>query len=112
MIKQQRDDKFDAEVLAAILESDDVPQEVCDYIADVIYELAGDVNLATPEVLRVAWPLIIAQYDYTDARMMQPLFIAIKAIPDDETRATIQGIMVAQSERHNSTWPPVRPECS
>jgi hypothetical protein len=107
MIRRERNDKADAEILAAILDSDDVTQEVCDYIADVVHELAGDINLATPEVLRVAWPLIMAQYDHTNAAIMQPLFMALRAIPDDETREAIERIMFQQGTAETHSWPDV-----
>ncbi len=80
----------DAEFLAAVLQHEKMPEEITNYIADVVLEMTGDVNICTPEVLRVAWPLIMAQYEHTDATMMMPLFMAISALsPDKDTEALL-----------------------
>lgn len=80
----------DAEFLAAVLSHEKMPEEITNYITDVVLELAGNVNTCTPEVLRVAWPLIMAQYEHTDATIMQPLFMAIRALsPDEATEALL-----------------------
>jgi hypothetical protein len=91
-MKREIDNRRDGEYLAAILEHDETPAEVCDYITDVVFELAGEVNLHTPEVLRVAWPLIMAQYEHTDATIMQPLFMAIRALAGEDGNEVISAI--------------------
>jgi hypothetical protein len=78
--------------LAAILEHEETPAEVCDYITDVVFELAGEINLHTPEVLRAAWPLIMAQYEHTDATIMQPFFMAIRALAGEDGNEVISAI--------------------
>ncbi len=95
---RQIDHQRDAEVLAAILEHEETPAEVCDYITDVVFEMTGKINLHTPAVLRVAWPLIMAQYEYTDAVVMQPLFMAIRALAGDEGNEVIDAIYKALRE--------------
>jgi len=89
---RQIDHQRDAEFLAAILDHEDMPAEVCDYITDVILELACTVNICTPEVLRAAWPLIMSQYEYTDAALMQPLWIAIRALAGDDGNEVMDAI--------------------
>lgn len=69
------------QLLASILEHKDTSSTVCDYIADVVYEMAGGVTLATPEILRVAWPLIAAERELTGSEMM-PFMMAIRAMLD------------------------------
>ncbi len=89
---RQIDHQRDAEFLAAILSHEEMPAEVCDYITDVILELSRNVNICTPEVLRVAWPLIMAQYEYTDAALMMPLWIAIRELAGDDGNEVIDAI--------------------
>ncbi|MDQ3652454.1 MAG: hypothetical protein M3458_19710 [Acidobacteriota bacterium] len=60
-MERQIDNHRDAELLAAILAHDKMPEEITNYIADVVLEMTGSVNICTPEVLRVAWPRIMAQ---------------------------------------------------
>ncbi len=95
---RQIDHQRDAEFLAAILSHEEMPAEVCDYITDVILELSRNVNICTPEVLRVAWPLIMAQYEYTDAALMMPLWIAIRALAGDDGNEVIDAISAARRE--------------
>ncbi len=89
---RQIDHHYAAEFFAAILEHEEMPGEVSEYITDVVLELAGDVSLFTPEVLRVAWPLIMAQYEYTDAALMMPLWIAIRELAGDDGNEVIDAI--------------------
>ncbi len=51
---RQIDHQRDAEFLAAMLDHGEMPAEVCDYITDVVLEMACTVNICTPEVLRAA----------------------------------------------------------
>ncbi len=89
---RQIDHQRDAEFLAAILDHEDMPAEVSEYIMGVVCKLACTVSICTPEVLRVAWPIIMAQYEYTDAALMQPLFIAIRDLAGDDGNDLIDAI--------------------
>ena len=95
---RQIDHQRDAEFLAAILDHEEMPAEVSEYIMGVVLELAGNVNICTPEVLRVAWPLIMAQYEYTDAALMMPLWIAIRELAGDDGNEVIDAISAARRE--------------
>jgi hypothetical protein len=91
-MRREIDNRRDGEYLAAILEHEETPAEVCDYITDVVFELAGEVNLHTPEVLLGAWPLIMAQYEHTDATIMRPFFMAIRALAGEDGNEVISAI--------------------
>ena len=83
----EQDDRFqyEADFLAAILEHDDTPQPVVDYIADLVLELTNDVTLFTPEVLRVAWPLIRQQEGMGNRELFISMAMALRKLGGEET---------------------------
>jgi hypothetical protein len=106
-MKRDIDHRRDAEYLAAILEHEDVPGDVRDFITDVIFEMAGKINLHTPEVLRVAWPLIMAQYEHTDATITFPFFMAIAALAGEDWNAVLDEINKSVRGKDSQMFPVV-----
>ncbi len=78
--------RAEADFLARVLAHPDVPIDFTDYLAGVIIEIQGDVALWTPEVLRVAWPLIRNQPGNDGAGLWGAISEAFKTFGDDETR--------------------------
>ncbi len=108
MAEQEKDFQHEADLLAAILEHDGVPQDVCNYISDMVLEFQGEVSLYTPAVLRVVWPLIRQQEHTSGDALWQSVVIAIRAFADEETDRLLSEINEAtraaerQAEGRNS----------
>ena len=85
MAKQEKNYQHEADFLAALLEHNNTPQEMRDYISDLVLDLQGEVSLYTPAVLRVAWPLIRQQEHTSGAALWWPIVGALRAFADEET---------------------------
>jgi hypothetical protein len=75
----------EADFLAGLLEHPDIPSDFDDYIADVVCEIAGNVSLFTPEVLRVAWPLIRRQQGNEGEGVFSAIKMALKTFADEKS---------------------------
>ena len=108
MLKQEKDFQHEADFLAAVLERDDIPKDMRDYITGVVMDSAGRVSLYTPAVLRVAWPLIRRQQHASGDAFWQAIVIALRAFADEETDQLLSEINKAtraseeQTEGRNS----------
>jgi hypothetical protein len=98
MAKQEKDFQHEADLLAALLEHDDVPPEMCDYISNLVQEFQGGVSLHTPAVLRVTWPLIRQQEHASGDALWQSVVIALRAFADEETDQLLDEISEATRE--------------
>ncbi len=78
--------RSEADFLSRVLSHPDVPIDFTGYLAGVIIDIQGDVSLWTPEVLRVAWPLIRKQPGNGGAGLFVAITEAFKTFGDDETR--------------------------
>jgi hypothetical protein len=85
MAEQEKDFQHEADFLAALLEHDDTPEDMRDYISNLVLELQGEVSLYTPAVLRVAWPLIRQQEHTSGDALWRAIVIALRAFADEET---------------------------
>ena len=85
MAEQDDGFQYEADFLAAILEHDDTPQPVVDYIADLVLEITNDIQLYTPEVLRVAWPLIRRQEGMGSRELFISMVMALRKLGGEET---------------------------
>jgi hypothetical protein len=76
-----------AEHLAQMMESDDLPEIVTATISDFVLELSNrtQVGLTTPDVLRVALPLMLAEADRAGWRVNHN---SLSLIRDDGTITT------------------------
>ena len=98
MAEQEKDFQHEADLLAALLEHDDVPPDMCDYISNLVLELQGAVSLYTPAVLRVTWPLIRRQEHASGDALWQSVVIALRAFADEETDQLLDEISEATRE--------------
>ena len=80
----------EADFLARVLADPEVPVDFTDYLANVIIDIQGDVSLWTPEVLRVAWPLIRRQPGNGGAGLWIAIAEAFKTFADDDTRELLR----------------------
>ena len=85
MAEQEKDFQHEADFLAAILEHDEIPQEMREYISELVLEIQGKVSLYTPAVLRVAWPLIRQQREASGQALWWAIVGALRAFADEET---------------------------
>ncbi|MBA3716117.1 MAG: hypothetical protein H0W76_27315 [Pyrinomonadaceae bacterium] len=76
----------EADFLARALAHPEVPIDFTAYVAGVIIDIQDDVSLWTPEVLRVAWPLIRQQPGNGGAGLFVAVTEAFKTFADDDTR--------------------------
>ncbi len=70
-----------AEHMARMMESDDLPEIVTATISDFVLELSNrtQVGLTTPDVLRVALPLMLAEADRAGLRVNHNSLSLIRA---------------------------------
>ena len=85
MAEQEKDFQHEADFLAALLEHDATPEEMRDYISDLVLEFQGGVSLYTPAVLRVVWPLIRRQEHASGEAFWRSIVIALRAFADEGT---------------------------
>jgi hypothetical protein len=98
MAEQEKDFQHEADFLAAVLEHKDMPIDLTDYISDSVLEIAGGVALYTPDVLRVAWPLIRQQEGMGSPELFALMVMAIRAMADEETDQILDEIAKANRE--------------
>ena len=98
MTEQEKDFQHEADLLAALLEHDDVPPDMCDYISNLVLELQGEVSLYTPAVLRVTWPLIRRQEHASGDALWASIMVALRAFADEETDQLLDEISEATRE--------------
>ena len=85
MSEQERNFQQEADFLAGILEHKEIPLDFRNYIADLVLEIADNVSLYTPEVLRVAWPLIRRQEGMGSRELFISMVMALRKLGGEET---------------------------
>ena len=98
-----KDYQHEANYLAAILECPEL-SDVHDFVTDLVLEIAGHVQLFTPEVLRVAWPLI-REREVPGDKYFRTISMAIRAILDDEGEETLGQVIANLHEREGKRRP-------
>ncbi len=95
------DDKYKAEAdfLSRVLAHPDVPIDYTNYLAGVIIDIQGDVTLTTPEVFRVAWPLIRQQSGNDGNALWVAISEAFRTFGDDETQELVEKLRLDAGKR-------------
>ena len=99
MSEQERNFQQEADFLAGILEHKEIPLDFRNYIADLVLEIADNVSLYTPEVLRVAWPLIRQQKGLGEDALFTAMVMAFRAFADGETDRLLDEINQREMEK-------------
>lgn len=91
--QQLADDyQYEADFLAGLLEHPDIPSDYDDYIADLVCEMASRTALFTPEVLRVAWPLIRREEGNGGEGVFSAIKLALRKFADEETQSAMNAV--------------------
>ena len=99
MAEQVKNFQHEADFLAAILEHDNTPKDMRDYISEVVLSSAGRVALYTPAVLRVAWPLIRRQESASGDALWWAIIGALRAFANEETDQILDEVSEATRVR-------------